>query len=123
MIIQPNFADADHTRLFRERVELVEAIRSHLGGIVGVDPNGQMEEFGVFAGKVQGVFGGRAIEGGDDDEAKPGINCPLDYGVKIFAEGRHVEVAVCVGENGDVFVGHGFILPVTIALGGGCKSG
>ena len=58
-----------------------------------------------------------------DDEAKPGINCPLDYGVKIFAEGRHVEVAVCVGENGDVFVGHGFILPVTIALGGGCKSG
>ena len=63
-----------------------------------------------------------ASKGGDDDEAKPGINCPLDYGVKIFAEGRHVEVAVCVGENGDVFVGHGFILPVTIALGGGSKS-
>ena len=42
--------------------------------------------------------------------------------LKILGEGRHVEVAVCVGENGDVFVGHGFILPVTIALGGGSKS-
>ena len=43
--------------------------------------------------------------------------------LKILGEGGHVEVAVCVGENGDVFVGHGFILPVTIALCGGCKSG
>ena len=42
--------------------------------------------------------------------------------LKILGEGGHVEVAVCVGENGDVFVGHGFILPVTIALGGGSKS-
>ena len=41
--------------------------------------------------------------------------------LKILGEGGHVEVAVCVGENGDVFVGHGFILPATIVLGGGCK--
>ena len=122
MIIQPNFADADHTRLFRERVELVKAIRRRFGGIVGVDPHGQIEEFGGFADKVQGVLGGRAIEGGDDDEACLASNALRRTALKILGEGGHVEVAVCVGENGDVFVGHGFILPVTIALGGGSKS-
>ena len=42
--------------------------------------------------------------------------------LKILGEGGHVEVAVCVGEEGDGGVGQGFSLPVTIALGGGSKS-
>jgi hypothetical protein len=74
-----------------------------------------MEETGSLAGKFQGVFGGGTIESRDDDEFQACIQSPLEYGIKILTESRHIEVAVCVTVMILViFSAHGTILPFSL---------